>query len=203
MKKIFVALMLLFLVVPLSGRAEGAPVALTMPVSLTGRDFVTKVYGLLDPSTTKEAAIRECGELLNVRPQEDEYGLWLESDDGFVVSYYGMTPPDVSAHAAFGPNDHITDYGFFFIFPYESGERETANARQAQFSGTLLQEFMDMGLELEADTLTDALFEVTADYEHDAVDMRLVEEHQTDDQSGRFILILTVNPDQDLTAEVE
>ena len=103
--------------------------------------------------------------------------------------------PDVSARAAYGDDDHITDYGFFFLFPYDGGGRDQANAEQAQFSGTLLQEMLDMGLAMDVDPLSDALFEVSGDYQQDLVDVRLVEEHNTDDGSGRFILILTVNPD--------
>lgn len=168
--------------------------ALQLPVEVTARYFITKVYGVLDRRLTKQEMLDASRKAIKLIPEEDEYGLWLESSDGYSVSYSGMTP-DVSARAAYGDDDHITDYGFFFLFPYDGGGRDQANAEQAQFSGTLLQEMLDMGLAMDVDPLSDALFEVSGDYQQDLVDVRLIEEHNTDDGSGRFILILTVNPD--------
>lgn len=165
----------------------------TMPVRLTAGDFITKIYGMFDPRLTRSQMI-ESSRALDLLPQEDEYGLWLETDNGYSVNYYGMTP-EVSARAAYGDDEHVTDYGFFFLFPYAGGERDAANSRQAAFSGTLLQEMLDMGLTMEVDPVSDALFEVEGDYRQNNVDVRLVEEHDTDDGSGRFILILSVNPD--------
>lgn len=173
--------------------------SLRIPVEVTGKDFVTKVYGILSPSLSRDEIVEGTQKALNLKPEEDEYGLWLETADGYGINFYGMSP-EVSARAGIGPDKEVTDYGFFFLFPYGSGEREQANSRQAAFSGALLQEFLDMGLAMEVDTLSDALYEVSGDYGTSLVDVRLIEEHETDDDSGRFIIILTVNPDDPDTA---
>ena len=170
-----------------------------MPIQLTARDFITKVYGVISPQLSKDAASDQAFHILNVRPVEDEYGLWIETDDGYLINYYGMIP-EVSARAAYGPTDALEEYGYFFLFPYSNGDRETANAEQSQFSGTLLQELLDMGLKMQVDDLSDALFEVNGDYDNDSIDVKLVEEHNTADNTGRFILILHVEPDASYTA---
>lgn len=176
--------------------------SLQLPVELTAQDFITKVYGVLDARLTKQQILDASRMAISLIPEEDEYGLWLETDDGYSISYRGMCP-DVSARAVFGDDNHVTDYGFFFLFPYEGGNRDKANSMQAEFAGTLLQEMMDMGIEMTQDTVSDALFEVSADYQQDLVDVRLVEEHNTDDNSGRFILILSVSPDNPDTYTAE
>lgn len=176
---------------------------LQLPLELKAKDFITKVYGILDSDMNKDEIVSATQTVVSLVPEEDEYGLWLESGNGYSISYYGMTP-EVSARAAFDEGNNVSDYGFFFLFPYSDGGREEANSRQAKFSGALLQEFLDMGLAMEVDTLSDAIYEVSGDYENDLVDVRLIEEHETDDNSGRFILILTVNPDDPdmVTAEL-
>ncbi len=174
--------------------ATKSPLAtVTLPVNVTAKDFMTKVYGVLDPSLDKAGNIAASQQVMNLTPEEDEYGLWLESADGYGVAYYGMTP-DVSAHASFDNADRLATYGYFFIFPYGTGGRDAANAQQTAFSGTLLQDLLDMGLEMGVDELSDAIFEVAGDYDDSNIDIRLVEEHETADNSGRFILILSVDP---------
>lgn len=175
-----------------------------LPIELNARDFLTKVYGLFPVEMSKSEIVAASEYAISMVPDEDETGLWLEGEDGYAVNYYGMTP-EVTAHAAFDDGESVSDYGYFFMFPYTTGNRETANSSQASFSSTLLQEFFDLGVDMSVDTLSDALFEVVGDYDNDRVDVRLLEEHETDDNSGRFILILTVNPDyaDHVTASLE
>lgn len=174
------------------------------PVPLNARDFVTKIYGVLGRDLPKKKMVSTAEKVMRLTPEEDEYGIWLDGENGYTISYYGMTP-DVSARASYGPDDTIDDFGYFFLFPYEGGERESANHSQSQFSQTLLQELSDMEVAMSVDSLSDALFEVDGIYEQDDVNVRLVEEHNTDDGSGRFLLILTVTPDGEpaLTADTE
>lgn len=190
----------------------GTPLHLNMPVELTGRDLVTKVYGVLSPAeaSTEEDCKRNCKGKFNLTPSEDEYGLWLEDKDGYSVNCYGIKP-ETSAMAGY-EDGQLAKYGFFFLFPYKEGERESANRRQATFCGSLLQELKDMGLTLSAASDTPVLFDVIGENGGDSVEIRLVEETEstlpdngdrlagTEDaqssapQSGRFILILSVEP---------
>lgn len=197
-------------------RTEILPVVkLTMPLSLTARDFITKVYGFIDPSCSKSQCIEAASKAASIVPQDDEFGLWLNAGNGYAVSYYGMRP-DVEAMAQFD-NAKLSNYGFFFLFPYDSGNREQANSKQAEFCGSLLQELRDMGLTLGRPIQTDAIFEAVGDYAGNNVEIRLVEEVVSadgsdgaqyadamsakceasaagPDASGRFILILNVEP---------
>ncbi len=164
------------------------------PVEMTAEDLITKVYGLLDRTCSKAEMMKAVRQTTGLVPQEDEYGVWLDTGDGYTIDYYGLTP-EVSARASYDEGGSLTDYGYFFLFPYASGDRASANAAQADFSGTLLQEMLDMELGMEADTVSDALFEASGEYGDISVDVRLVEEHNTGDKSGRFILILSLIPD--------
>lgn len=188
-------------------------VKLTMPLSLTARDFITKVYGFIDPGSTRPQCIAAASRVAAITPQEDEYGLWLNDSGGYSVSYYGMRP-QVEAMARFTDNESkVSEYAFFFLFPYTRGTRHSANERQAEFCGSLLQELHDMGLEIGQPQVTDAIFEAVGDYAGNMVDLRLIEEfiapdgeNRADamtatvekasipDVEGRFILVLHVQP---------
>lgn len=191
---------------------------LAMPLELTARDFVTKIYGVLDAGVSRDDCVSQSRALLDMTPGEDEYGLWLESADGFRIDYYGMQP-EVSAMAGF-EGDTLDRYGFFFLFPYEAGGRQTANGRQARFCGSLLQELHDMGLALGTTDARAAIFEAVGEYGPDVVEVRLMEENEAipvdrtsqgdfmdaasiaaaDASAGRFIVILSVEPDAGIAA---
>lgn len=189
------------------------PVRLKMPIKLTGIDLVSKVFGVLNPTevTDEKDCIEASEKIMNLVPSKDEYGLWLEKEDGFSLAYYGSRP-EASAMAGFDEGK-LARYGFFFYFPYSIGERESANFKQASFSGALLQELNDIGLIMEAAADTPALFDVAAEYGDDLVELRLIEEVADPDASfildsgslseaaeiqnkpaGRFLLVLTVEP---------
>lgn len=162
-----------------------------LPVSLTAEDMVSKVYGVLDTGLDKQGCVSEARRLLRLTPEEDHGALWLETDGGYSVNYYGMVP-EVSAIARFG-DDKVSDYGFFFLFPYGSGDKHSSIRRQADFCGSLLQEMADIGLLMDLNTATDDLFEAVGDYKGNFVDVRLLDEKGEGD-SGRYILILSVEP---------
>ena len=186
-------------------------VALTMPLALTAHDFITKVYGILDPRCSAEEAAASAQSILSIVPESDDYGLWLNPACGYSVSYFGMTP-DVEATARFA-DGRVSDFGYFFLFPYDCGGRAEANRQQSEFCGSLLQELHDMGLDISRTHDGDAIFEVITDYAGNYVDIRLVEEYMAPDgvntadalsaaiaasapdASGRFVLILSVEPD--------
>lgn len=177
----------------------GSSMRLPMPVEVTAEDFVTKVYGVLSPAQDKESLCRDCHTKLRMMPEEDEMGLWLQKDDGYQLSYYGMKP-DCTAMARIG-DKAVSDFAFFFLFPYEAGKREAANRRQSEFTGSLLQEMKDIGLTLDSNLTTDALLELYGDYEGNLVELRLIEEgtsiesQPTDSaRDGRFVLLLRVEP---------
>ena len=157
-------------------------------ITLSGEDLITKAYGMLPAVNSKEATIGLSETMMNLTPSEEQNNLWLDSSDGFSISYNGMTP-DVSALVRLD-NDSISDYGFFFLFPYSDVEKKYATLDQSDFSKTMLQEFEDMGLDLGANPYTEDMFEVTGYYTDNFVAMRLI-----DDQDGeRYILMLSVEP---------
>lgn len=172
-----------------------APARSEKPMELTAVDFVTKVYGVADPSLPAEAAADSCRRHFNMSPVSDSYGNWLDHEDGYAVAYYGMTP-DVTAMARYSDNDTADDFGFFFLFPYEAPEcRESANRSQVGFCRCMLQEMYDLGLPLGVDMNSDALFDVVGRYADNLIELRLVEESPADNSNaGRFILALRVEP---------
>ena len=103
-----------------------------VPVDLTAEDFITKVYGVLSPDRSRDELCDDCVKLLNLMPSEDQMGLWLDSADGYQLSYYGQRVPDVSAMAVI-ERDSVANFGFFFLFPYNVSTKEEMNRRQALF----------------------------------------------------------------------
>lgn len=187
-------------------------VKLTMPLSITAHDLLTKVYGFIDSSCTKEQTVEAVRYAASMVPEEDDFGLWLNADNGYSVNYYGLKP-DVEAMVQYDEG-RVSSYGFFFFFPYGRGNREKANSRQSEFCGVLLQELHDMGLSIGMPYVTDAVFEVIGDYCGNYVDIRLLEEicgpdgvvyndrlsamieaDSDDDSRGRFVVILNVEPE--------
>lgn len=162
-----------------------------LPLELTAIDLVTKVYGVLDTGLSEKDAVKEAGRRFNLTPSADSEGLWLDTADGYVVSYYGMTPL-LSAVAHFDENG-ATDYSYFFQFPYASGSRHTADTAQCAFCGYLLQEMNDIGLMVGVPDTTDSIFEAFGSCDDKYINVRLLEEENIDD-SGRFILMLSIVP---------
>lgn len=162
-----------------------------IPVEVTAEDLVTKIYGVIDPSLSKQECSDQAFRILRLRPQEDNAALWLETSDGYGISYYGMRP-EVSAMARFG-GETLSDFCFFFLFPYQEDSKRECTRRQADFCGSLLQEMHDIGIPMGRDSLSDDLFEASGSYKGNFVDVRLLEE-QTADNEGRYILILSVEP---------
>lgn len=163
-----------------------------IPMNVTAEDFVTKVYALFSPDRSKHELCEDCENMLRLMPSEDNMGLWLDSADGYQLNYYGQAIPSVSAMANV-ENDSVTNFGFFFLFPYNDASREEMNRQQALFCGSLLQEMQDIGAVMGVNTSSDALFEAMGDYNGNFVDFRLLDE-ETGSNSGRYVLYLSVEP---------
>ncbi len=180
---------------------SGLSTAGASPIIVTAADLVTKVYGALEPTATMEETMAYAGAKLKMVPEKDGEDLWLDSDKGYVVSYSGMTP-EVSAVAQFD-DDSLSSFGYFFIFPYNSTNRDEANRHQCSFCSSLLQEMYDMGSivgmpvmeneDASADEADDSLFDVLASYEGNNINMSLKEE-SLDNATGRFLLVVEVTP---------
>lgn len=176
---------------PVAAAQIGSTSVTAMPLELTAIDLLTKVYGVLDTGLDEKQAIEQAESAYDLTPSADSNGLWLDSADGYVVSYYGMTPP-ISAVAHYD-DDGVADYSYFFLFPYNPGERHAADIAQCAFCGYMLQEMHDLGLMLGVPDSADSIFETVGSYNDCRLAMRLVEEQHADN-SGRFILILKVEP---------
>lgn len=165
-----------------------------MPLLLTADDMLTKVYGVIDSGLDKEGVIKASETILDMSPTDDRACLWLDPSDGYGICYSGMQP-DVSAMARFD-RDSISDFGFFFLFPYQKADKHKTIEKQVLFCGSLLQEMHDMGAELGNDDSTDGLFDVSGDYNGNFVAVRLIDDPGADpqDPEGRYIMILSVEP---------
>ncbi|MDE5881299.1 MAG: hypothetical protein K2H60_06170 [Muribaculaceae bacterium] len=168
--------------------------ATASPVIVTAADLVTKVYGALPLTDSKEETIQNSCKQLNLLPESDENELWLDSDTGYCVSYSGMTP-QVSAVAQFDDNA-LSSFGYFFIFPYTTDCREEANRSQCAFCSSLLQEMYDMGsivgVPVDEDTTSD-LFSALGSYDGHHINVSL-REQSLSEGAGRFLLVLEVTP---------
>lgn len=149
-----------------------------MPVEVNVNDLLSKVYGLSDCRLDSVSCIENVVERIGMMPVEDEFGYWLDSADGYRLSYSGMAP-EVSSMAKFHKGK-IRDFAFFFMFPYADGERDWANVRQARFAGNMLQEINDMGLDIAADGSD--YFTAVTEYDEHPVQLFLRED------DGQFIL---------------
>lgn len=162
-----------------------------MPVSLNVRDMVTKIYGIISPDVSKQQCIDKVALLLQLVPDDDNGALWLENSNGYFIDYYSLMP-EVSALARFD-DDRVSDFGYFFLFPYSASGKRESISHQTGFCGALLQEMEDIGLPMDLNTATDDLFEAVGDYNGSFVDVRLLDE-KNEGGDGRFILILSVEP---------
>lgn len=159
---------------------------------VTAPDIINNVYGVANPAGSKLAVIKEATDKLGIKPEEDSMGVWMDSSAGYGVDYYGMRP-EVTAVARFS-EDKVKDFGYFFLFPYEAESKDLANHRQAEFCGSLLQEMKDTGMMMSADSCSSRLFEAIGEYLGSFVDVRLIDD-AADPSSGRFILVISVEPD--------
>lgn len=169
--------------------------ATALPVDVTARDMVMKVYGILDECGSMQECIHNTDEAINLVPELDEDALWLDPDTGYVLNYYGRQP-EVSALAHFGngPESPVSDFGYFFLFPYDHTNGGDRSAQQVDFTSVLLQEMYDLGIPMALrEGNKDALFEAVGDYEGNLVDIRLLDD-AGDGNSGRYILVLSVEP---------
>lgn len=164
---------------------------LAMPLDLTAADFVTKVYGVLDPGLDSTRTSSSASERLGITPTADNTGLWIETADGYCVSYYGLQP-ECSAMASFDEGA-VSDFAFFFLFPYTGENREEARRAQAEFCGSLLQELADIGAAMGLNEMYPGLFEAVGEYAGNLVEVRL--DDQPDASEGpRYVLSLRVEP---------
>lgn len=156
------------------------------PVHVEGADLLTKAYGISECELDSAASMAKVNSIIGFLPQEDEYGLWLDSADGYRVNYSGMCP-EVSAMARYD-DGRLDEMAFFFIFRYGEGERDWANCCQARFCGNLLQELSDMGLELAADgnVVTPVYFDVEGEHDSHPLSVKLREDE------GSYVLALHV-----------
>lgn len=158
---------------------------------MTAEDLVTKVYGVVDNDLSQEQVI-ECIDMLHLSPSIDDSRLWLDSTEGYRVTYCGMTP-EVSAYATFEENA-VSNYSFFFMFPYNSSiNKESANGSQCEFCSTLLHELSALGADMRADDSSDVLFSAAGSYGTSNLNVSLVDDDIADN-SGQYILILEVEP---------
>lgn len=169
-------------------------------VRLTAHDIVTKVYGVFDVSMTRDESVSKMNQILEVIPEEDDTGIWVDSDAGYNIDYYGMRP-DCSAVARFDDDGIVKDFGFFFFFPYDEVTREKSVVSQTAFCGSLLQELHDIGADMGVNVLTDAIFETIGQYAGNMVEVRLIDEKAVlHDDHGRFIVVVSVEPQSSFDA---
>lgn len=158
-------------------------------VAVNAHDLMTKVYGFIQDGCTRADCIAGARKTVNLTPDTEGADLWLDSADGYRLSYDGMAP-DVSAMARMAlDSDSVREYCFFFLFPYHGDKRkEDATRSQADFSGALLQEMADMEMPLGADANTDDLFDVEGAYQGRQVNVRLLDDLDYE----RYILMVAV-----------
>lgn len=163
------------------------------PIRVSASDLISKAYGMVDPTLPleqfKEAVKRD----IHLTPTTDEYGMWLETADGFSLIYGGQAP-EVVAKAAFKGSD-LSDFAYFFIFPYASAKRESADVAQSEFSTRLLNDLHTLGLPMVGSStmVADAIFIAGAESDEGSLAVRLDEEKSTDG-SGRFVLMVSIEP---------
>lgn len=174
-----------------------AKAEITTPLQLSAIDMVTKAFGILDPSMGQKEAVKTISDVLNVTPQQDESGWWMDASEGYSINYYGMSP-QVCAVANLG-DSAIVSYTYFFLFPYTEEVREDAVRDQTAFCGYLLQEMHDFGLLVGVPDSTDAIFEAVGSYEGSHIDVRLTDDPKLSQTkqagSGCFVVSIAVTPD--------
>lgn len=163
----------------------------TTTLHLTAPDMVTKIYGLVPYNEDIETTIKNLSSDLNIIPERDGQILWVEKRNGDIIDYYGLHP-EVYGLALVDGRD-LTEFTYFFQFPYIANEREAVNLDQSSFSGLLLQEMQDTGFDMGVNILSSDIFEAIGEYNGNLIDVRLLEDVNDTDGSGEFILCLTVD----------
>lgn len=162
-------------------------------VKVTAVDMIDKVYGVVDPSCGFEQAMKVVHDWLCMSPVADEYGVWLDAADGYSVEYYGMRPM-VTAMAHYDANGDVSDYSYFFFFPYNC-DCQDADDDQVNFCSVLLQELHDIGADMAQAVNADAMFDVCGRYEDKLVQVRLVDEGAlADSNDNRYVVSMMVEP---------
>ncbi|MDE6559648.1 MAG: hypothetical protein K2K29_07155 [Muribaculaceae bacterium] len=176
------------------------------PLDVNAADLVGKVYGVADASANRNECRLEAGERFGYMPANEDGAEWINSTDGFAVRYSGMAP-EADAMARYDGNK-VAGYGYIFYFPYEAYARKLADSAQCEFCSTLLQELTDMAISMCSDPMTDAIFDMSGDYNGNDISLTLREEidHETitpdqlagsvpADRCGRFVLLVSIVPD--------
>lgn len=186
--------------------ADAANESATTPAfEVNADDMMTKVYALVSADAERPEILQALS-ALNLDVDDDNSALWVASDGGYQLNYCGMRP-EVTAMARFA-DDALTDYCFFFLFPYSDISKDSVNKDQAGFSGTLLQEISDRGADVGENIFSQDLYEVVGEYKGNLVDIRLMDEpaayqgninsgnieDEDIDRSGRYIIMLSVEP---------
>lgn len=175
------------------------------PMEVKASDLIEKVYCLADPASGMMQCRKMACEHFSSAPFQDEGAEWMSADEGFVVSYEGMTP-ESEAMARY-ENGMVTGYGYIFYFPYAADCREMANGKQCRFCSALLDELTDMGIVFGADPMTESLFDVVGMFQGGDVRLTLNEDVTNEtitpdlqagaipaDREGQFILLMSVVP---------
>ena len=186
----------------LAEREESVPVRSQDTLRVNAMDMLSKVYGTVSTAIGRQECVRSAQRDLALTPHFEEGALWLDSADGYALAYNGMSP-EVSAMARYSDNDELSEYCYFFLFPFMDSGREHANKAQALFTGCLLQEMYDLGLDLGVNVESDDIMEVVGDMAGGSLEVRLMED-PTGPEGGRYILMLIVEPGAgatDFTAE--
>lgn len=200
----FVALLLSM--ISLSGWANNpSNLSVANPVTVKGTDLIEKVYGVINPNSSEAECREGVRGYFTLTPTEEDGSEWLSSDNGFYLTYQGITP-EADAMARYEKGE-IAGYGYIFYFPYEAEGRRSANDCQCEFCSALLQELADNGMTLGADQNTDALFHVRGEsalsdfdvvlreeIEHETVTTELAAGEIPADRKGCFVLMISVEP---------
>ena len=162
------------------------------------RDLMTKVYGLIDDDASR-------GDCRALDARDDDGNMWLDSTDGYSLTYCDMTP-EVSAVARFDDSDRVSEYCYFFLFPYDATNKHQTVTSQAGFTGTLLGEISDRCPGMGANPMTSDLFDATGEYEGNFINVRLIDDPTAKasaadalagadlNMEGQYILMLIVEP---------
>ena len=175
------------------------------PVKVSAADLVGKVYCVADPALGRESCLKQVENNFSGTPVSEDGAEWMSESEGFIINYHGQSP-EAEAMARYD-HDTVAGYGYIFYFPYKSTQRERANKEQCRFCSELLDDLCALGAMMGADPLTENLFDVsgvlkggdvqltlTEDVDPGVQDTELQAGAENPNQSGRFILVMSVVP---------
>lgn len=188
LRSLISSLAAIFCVLSVSASAVDPCASLPEGKTVNVNDMLTKVYGLI-PATLDEWTMTGEAAVMGLVPVKEDGGLWLDSAEGYRLSYAGVSP-EVSARAEY-EDGALTGFTYYFIFPYECDRtREIANKEQCRFCGSMLQEMNDMGVEMAAgESDPEMLIDASGVYGDSQLKVNLL------DDDNRFLLILSVTPE--------